>query len=133
HSLSSHAIQLRRLDDLLTVASQIAVSEVVGQYENDIRQLVGCGSFGPTRTQCAGHDPRNDGQSNSRFHGVIPLGAWSSFKSGSTAAHAVKTGTISDHAITWTARPRQSLVRITAGLRSGFGPGLFYLQAARPL
>ena len=63
HPLGRHAIQVRRADAGMPVAAQIAVAQVVGQDENDVR-MFGIGRSGLPAEDA---DYRRDGQN--RSHG----------------------------------------------------------------
>ena len=77
HSLEVEPIELRRLDDLVAVAGEVAIALVVGHDKHDIRPgLAGVASRGDRTTR--GPNRRHTGRSQevSSIHTHGPLRKW---------------------------------------------------------
>ncbi len=60
HAAGGQAIDVRRFDLLLAIAAQIAVAEIIGQEEHDVRMRRGAGRF----LRLIGHRKTGDGTQN---------------------------------------------------------------------
>src|SRR5262245_46879067 len=91
HSLGCQAIQIRRAEFLLAIASQIAVTEIIRDDENDIWQLFLCLCLLTERgAECKSYETRIDQAS----HGVARVFGKSAPSQGSTQRHSDHTASV---------------------------------------